>query len=386
MIYSTNKKNKDMKYVKLFESWLQTVNEAIDLGKLNDLGLRYESDADYTKGGSDVFAKHIIKATEKMLANAPEDYKPKLEFKTRGKDITISTKKENESTPNTFKFRFDKEVFTLIGVPDAGTKEYILGITGSANVFNEFVENTTYAQFIYSVVTGKDIKPFNQNDDSFKDAIEQLIFIASGKKPAILSGKTGSKNISKMTADEFYALPEKTRMEVLKTVLKSQFILHKTRRDSIFVVTPSQELAKKYKMTADDATGYYLAIKLEKPEDGNESMSNIPILYGESDSRGTDDKEIYDPYNAERVTKVESPTKTTLGAFIFGLNDLVANEMKYTGSDKKVTTATTTTDIKLAVKPDDSDATKKKAEDAWTKKGGPADMSLRAEASKEATA
>lgn len=372
-----------MKYVQLFESWLSSVNEAINTTKLNQLGLKYESDAEYTKS-PDAFAKHLVKTLEAMLANAPEDYRIKLEAKTQIKKITLSTKNKEDESPSTFKFEFDKKTFSTVG-------DYILGIKGEGNAFGKYQNETTIAQFVYSVITGKELKEFNQNDDSFTDAVEELTVIAGGKRPTVLTGNTGSKNISKMTADEFYALPEKAKMELFKAVLKDEFIMHKTFKENIFLVTPSEKLAKKYNLKHDSDSsmggGRYFAVKLEKPEDGKETMANIPVSYGASDIRNIDTTEdIYNPAKAKSVKGFDlTPQKTTLAAFIFRLLDLVSNDMKYTYG-KEQNTFTSDLDFQLAIKLDDSDATKKKASEAWQKPGGSADMSLKtADASKETT-
>ena len=334
-----------MKYVKLFESWLNTVNEAIDYDKLSEFGLQYVEEMGKNP---DKIAKMIVNGVKKMLDTAQEDYRIKISSSVQTKKITIlANLKGNEPS----KFVFDLSNTSLAG--ESGKPESLLGYTGSAEVYDfnksTSANPTTLAQFIYSVITGKEVEKFNdQNPKNYVNAVENLIYVSGGNKFKDVSSKVGKQNISKITQEEFYGLPSEKRTEILNTVLKGKFkVFESPDSEYLYVVAPSKQVADNYKMEFDTDTSSlgdrrsrcaaFTLPRKNEVKDSKSGLADLPIVFGLTDKFMDDTEVISSPVMTKNSvgSKISQNDKidTTLGALTLFLLDLVDGNMKF-GKDR----------------------------------------------------
>jgi hypothetical protein len=369
-----------MKYVKLFESWLNSVNEKVDVGQLNSFGLKYDDSESYTNS-PEKFGSHVAKTITDMFSNA-SNFKIELKSSTQVKKVTLSTNDGDK-----FTFNFDKKVLDIASIPGIPQGPFILGLVGNAVVDQE-TKTTTLAQFIKSVITGADLTEYSDDNNDFTTAVEEIAYIAKeNKKPEVISKR--KKNISKMTSADFYSLPEKSKIDLFNTVLKGEFVVHPAGGKEIYVVTPSEKLAKKYNLSfttyetgKPNISGRYLTFKLGNKIDGKESIANLPIEWGTSQNKIEDSQDIYKPINANLVKNILDAQSTTLAVFTLDLLSMSEKGMKLSNGEPM----TGSDNILTAVKANDNEDAVKKAAEAWKKEGSPADMTLRADATKETTA
>ena len=365
-----------MKYVKLFESWLTSLNEAekINLTKLgqlkDDLGFRYSTDEAYSKS-AEALSKHLVKVINDAVAKNKnmvfvdgEGKKLNLTSKITGKEITLSVGSD------TFKFTFEKD-FTEVSEGD----DFILAIEGKATVDREYVDNTTLSQFIYATISKKDII-----DTSYATASENLLYIFQNDAEPKLAGKKGAKNISKMSIQDFKNLPIDAKAKLMQVVLGKNFTVIKTENENQFIVTPSLGFAKSagIKFTKDNSTepygGRYLLVKLDPTgSDKKESVADLPVTYGPSGYKEGESFTLTDT-DIRRIVmdKFRDQTSTTLASFLFDIKNIEKGGMK-TAKGEKIESYS---DLMTAMKADNNEAENKKSKDAWEKEGGPADMSL----------
>lgn len=384
-----------MKYVKLFESWL-ALNEAVDVNMLTDLGLRYDDEEAYAKS-PEKFGKHIATTLTKLLEKAPK-YKATFtsQAKAGSKKITILSTTETETTPAKFTFEFDYKTFEPQGLTGgASIYSFILGILGEVDFRGQgYVKETSLAQFIEAIIYDSPSDLGSYDENSYKESVEKITYLVKNGKLPSVKGKTGSKNISKMTISEFMSLPSNSKLELFKTVTNNQYNFYpgssgRSGADRVFIVAPTSKLAKQYDIkldTSDNDSARYLTFVVNPfadKLDEKESMADIPISFGPSDEMADDFEK--SPAGAERANRVKGIRKdwaetTTLAAFMIELLSFTKNGMK----DAKGEKITSQKELYYAIKSDDSDATKKKASDAWKKEGGPADMTLGASETKGA--
>lgn len=388
-----------MKYVKLFESWLNTINEKIE-GKFYEETLKYQLDneASYTSTRESL-AKHITKLIDQLTKGDV-----KLNSKVTPKEIILS-----DDQGQSFTFRCEKSknfgsiprlvIDGLQGSQNAGSEDVvnILSIEGKAAISGDSNEKTTLAQFIDGVLGGNHFGDSNPKDA--EDAIEGLLQSSMGKKP-VVTGKTGKKNVSKMTVDGFKGLTDKQILMMFDGLSKigNAKAFNIVRNGDYYFVNLNEKFAKEKGIEFDkysdggssDLGGRHLVFQLQlsaaKPE---ESISNIPVVYGMTNYK--DSTGFGGVSTAAEKTNVRSQTtvyaggtfeKGTLASIIFGLRKFVEDGLK----DEKGKNVAGSVDLLTAMTDQIEKTNPKDAEDAWKKEGSPADMTLRADDSKEAMA
>lgn len=371
-----------MKYVKLFESWLDSVNEAANL---RDYLLR--GGEDYTKG-SKSFSDYITGLINGML-----DGKLKLTPSLSGTNITFKVSGAPFSNNSTFTFKFDK---TIDNMQIYGIKELdkvVFGIEGKTGGVEGGDQNqTTLAQFIHSALDGEKLEAYS--DTAFKKATEDLIYFSEkGEFPKVSTPK-GKKTVSAMTVNEFTKLPNESKIKVFNDILGKSYSVNKTGVGDVFIISLTPGFAKnkgiefsKHESQSPD-TGSYLAFRLdlatkEYEKLQKDSVANLPVIWGPTEYTGA---ESFNPEGALKnvvgMNKIADPKNSTLARLLFDVKQIAEKGMK-TANGKDIKTSA---EFISAVTADDNKDLNAKAAEAWTKKGGPADMTLRAEGTKEATA
>lgn len=358
-----------MKYVKLFESWIQSVNEGIDANKIQtikfDLGFNYDNEESYAKS-SDSLAKHIAKLVNKAFSGKDRDYRVTITPKALNKKITLNASSGDEDV-STFTFDFDKATFKV-------GDNNILAIEGEGNA-GTFQKNTSLAQFIYSVITAEKLGPLS--DEEMDKAMDELLYIAKNDKLA--SSKVQSKKsileIAKMTIDNFIELPQDKRAMLIEKVIGSDYtVTQNEERATQFIVRikPTVRKQKDIKIGPEDDK---LVLQLEIPfgpkgvsNSGKLTQKDIEKLHAEN---AEEYKKALQQSIANMVTfwgpmppdakNISNATTTTLATITLALKDIAKNGFK-TSDNVAIKNAD---DFFAAIKADDDKSKTSKAEDAW---------------------
>jgi hypothetical protein len=210
-----------MKYVKLFESWVNSMNEAIDankIQKLKGLGFAYDEEESYAKS-PESFAKYIANTVNKMFAKN-SDYKITLAPKTMVKKVILTVESASIETlkGSNFTFEFDKKTFE----PEDSN---ILSVEGKAKLSSSegYQDQTTFAQFILSCLTLEKLEA--SSDEARNNAMDQILYISQNDNTGSskIAGKRGNVEISKMTIDNFISLPEDAKVQLIEKTLGGDF-------------------------------------------------------------------------------------------------------------------------------------------------------------------
>ena len=372
-----------MKYVKLFESWLDSVNEAANL---RDYLLR--DGEDYTKG-SKSFSDYITGLINGMLG-VPYG-KLKLTPSLSGTNITFKVSAAPFSNNSTFTFKFNK---TIDNMQIYGIKELdkvVFGIEGKTGGVEGGDQNqTTLAQFIHSALDGEKLEAYS--DEAFKKATEDLIYFSEkGEFPEVSTPK-GKKTVSAMTVNEFVKLPNESKIKVFSDILGKSYSVNS--KDNVFIISLAPGFAKnkgiefsKHEPQRPD-TGSYLAFRLdlgtkEYEKLQKDSVANLPVTWGPTEYTGAESFNAEDALKNIGMNKIADQKISTLARLLFDVKQIAEKGMKTAkGEDIK-----TSGHFIAAVTADDNKDLNAKAAEAWTQKGGPADMTLGASEPKgEATA
>lgn len=337
-----------MKYVKLFESWLNAVNEDIT-GKFYQESIKYDLDSEKSYASDrKTFANEIVKLVKQLTKG--EDV-VNLTPSVKGKDIILSLPGDKDAN---FKFRYDKtgadnldSINTFDGVRGltraAGTINMLL-IMGSGKVSTSYSDNTTFAQFLDSIVSGKDLEDAYKNE--FQKAAESLLQMSMGVSPK-LTGKAGKKTIAKMTIDDFKALTREQVKFVFSNLLKVEgktvFSFANDKKDrNFFFINLDPKFAKSEGITFDDdsdpntAAGRHLVFQLNLSDaKDQDSFSKCPITYGLTSKN--ESTSFTDLFNVAEETNTGSSSGTyqqgsrenaTIASFIVGLRKFVEGGLK----------------------------------------------------------
>jgi hypothetical protein len=360
-----------MKYVKLFESWIQSVNEGIDANKIQtikfDLGFNYDKEESYAKS-SDGLAKHIAKLVNKAFSGKDRDYGTTITPKALNKKITLSASSGDEDL-STFTFDFDKATFEV-------EDNNILAIEGAGNIHaGAFQKSTSLAQFIYSVIAGQKLEPLS--DEEMNNSMDELLYIAKNDKLASskVQSKKSIREIAKMTIANFIELPEDKRIKLIERVIGSDYVVSQNgERATQFVIRIKPDV-RKQKDIKVDPNDDKLVLQLEMPF-GPDSIQGGSKLT---------DKQIEELYN-ENVKKLKNelgksianmvtfwgpmpndtkdisgPTTTTFATITLALKDIAKNGFKTPDN----VAIKNTNDFFGAIKADNDKSKTSKAEDAW---------------------
>jgi hypothetical protein len=368
-----------MKYVKLFESWLNSVNEAANLREYN-----LRSGEDYAKG-SKSFSDYIAGLMNKMF-----DGKLKLTPSLSGSNITFKISGAPFSNNSTFTFKFDKiDNMQIYGI---GTDDKLaFGIEGKTKGVEGGDQNqTTLAQFVYSALDGGELKPYS--DQEFKKSVDDLVYFSEkGEFPKVSTPK-GKKNISKMTVNEFMKLPTESKTKAFSDILGKAYSVYAPAKDT-FIISLEAGFAKKNSIEFTKRepqrpdTGSYLAFRLdlgtkEYEKLQSDSVANLPVIWGPTEYNKGESFNPEDVLGSVGISKIVDQKTSTLARLLFDVKKIAESGMKTAkGEDIK-----SSDKFISAITADDNKDLNAKAAEAWTKKGGPADMTLRADATKETTA
>lgn len=395
------KKNKSMKYVKLFESWLNTVNEGLS-GKIRQESLNYvlRVDEPYAQNKQKL-GDHMAKLANKLTKNEIK-FVAKIE-----KTDYISLIVPDSNNKFTFFCNSSKDFSSVDRVrikdlagsePEFSESVNLLSIEGKATAETNYSDNTTFAQFILGVMNLKELTDSSESD--CEDAIESILQLSIGEAP-VLRGKKGSNTISKMTVEQFEDLTDKQvsyMFNTLLTVNKVAAVNIKRVKDSkYFIVDLNPKFAKdqgiEFKKYEGDGLSDYggrhliFTLDLAKPE---EALADSTVLYGETNYKdSTSFNDIDSLASKMRVSNSadvfmggQATDETNLAALIFGLRKFVQDGLK----DKEGKKVADSSDCLIAMGNQIQKTDKKASSEAWKKEGGPADMTLKADASKEGMA
>lgn len=360
-----------MKYVKLFESWIQSVNEGIDANKIQtikfDLGFSYDNEESYAKTSGSL-AKHIAKLVNKAFSGKDRNYGTTITPKALNKKITLSASSGDEDF-STFTFDFDKSTFEI-------EDNNILAIEGEGRIHaGDFQKNTSLAQFIYSVIAGEKLGPLS--DEEMDKAMDELLYIAKNDKLASskVQSKKGIREIAKMTIDNFIELPEDKRAKLIEKVIGSDYIVSQNEKSAtqfIIRIKPDVKKQKGIKIGLEDDM---LVLQLEMPfgpkgvfNSGKLTQKDIEKLHAENaeEYKKTLGKSIasmvtfWGPMPNNEKT-ISGPTTTTFATITLALKDIAKNGFK-TSDNVAIKNAN---EFFAAIKADDDTSKTSKAEDAW---------------------
>lgn len=382
-----------MKYVKLFESWLNTVNEGTNVSKryYREMYDKYQIE-EANLSGVTPLANFLAKKIAELTKNYETPLKPKSTVKG-SKDIIIELPDNKGKFSIFFEKGDPKGLFSSVsGVPENN----MLCVKGKGSIPGQEPKDTTLAQFIYTVMEGGELEEEYDNPENKVKAVEALIQSSIGIKPVM---KTPA--VAKMTCSQFEDLTKENVDTILRNILKIDgkevFQIARIKDSDSFLIDINPAFAKSQKINfiknSDDQRygGRYLALNIkdiDSEKDAEKSVANWPVSYGYTQYReGTS-------FGVELLTNErgikpgpglilsETSEPTTLAAFVMGLRKFAKDGMKKDGK-----TVANSVDFLSASSNEIKNTDQKQSEDAWKKEGGPADMTLGASEPKgEATA
>lgn len=264
MIYSRNKNSNTMKYVKLFESWLNTINEAEITDATRDFIVNDGSylQLDRDKKDPKYFQKTIETAIKKLFApmnSAEEDEEGKFNIRTevRGSKVSITRIPQGD----TFSFdatstnRFLENVKVGIG------SNTIFNLLGSARVSNEFEQSTTFSQFIAASYDGEDLSEANVDDCN--KAMDKYVYMTThnGKPPKVVKGSSKKivARVKDMKVSDFFELTIEKRADLLSQAIGPKYYVVQAGDNDVdfrFDIRSAEKKKANVAPYEDDSYGY----------------------------------------------------------------------------------------------------------------------------------
>lgn len=331
-----------MKYVKLFESWLNTVNEAQLSGPSMDYFRTVEpspfldEEASYYKN-SKAFEKKIIDSINKLFseinANNPDD-KFTVTGASSGKDVIIKAGSDQ------FKFKIDGVTY-LDGKGANSTLFDVIGETNNLKV--------TLGQFIGYKYLGEDLQDVNKDPGYAKDAhikvMDNLVYMAThkGKMPKPTQGpsKKVAKTIKEMTIADYFSLPLNSRDGLIKQVLGPKYRVAPTTDNSIGIKYDIDVYGQKknypdLKIAESEYTYLELPQNIEDTIKSASNIDNWPFknMSQEEYSKMSVANLLVRVYEYPSIQKAEkgsggSSTSTTLSVFANVARDIAKNNFAF---------------------------------------------------------
>lgn len=420
-----------MKYVKLFESWMQSINEEVKtFGVTVDMEIgnfaNEESKEVFLKEypycrSAETFGAHIAKRLNEFFKGYKNEDKPKFSSKVQTSNVDIICA-AGEYT-NSFKFQYKKttglEDLDRLEPSDTTNNDYMFSIYGtfSTNVPGSEAQGKkiTLGEAIFYSLFFRNYGDYGAEGigrSQLDKLMEELFYISkNGEATKSFSkegkrGKATAMKVSKMTVEEFTGLTTDAKLNFLKYVLSSPFTVSETNNDKVYFIGLTGKFSKEHNIVSNwigangrTTSGKILSVMfpfnldsdvawssstgesgVQGKLDPSMSVANIPVKVGLSKGSldldySTNPKYPSSSAYAEKLSSNDCMPKdfveTTLAALIFGLSqsaeDVASGKIKLDKNQENLFETTFDPNYKAA---------EKNAEEAWKKKGGDYDITI----------